>query len=191
MIIVQDNFYDNPEEVYQKAISVKYEEEGDPLLPEGHAGSRSLKPYYEDIALEEISRLLQFPVESGSLKDNAKFQYCTQNDRVWVHTDPFEYAAVVYLDRYVPVNAGTSFYTWKETNQNTLPVEYESEPQRFFDEHPYPLDMTKWEENLRIGLRFNRIIIYPGEYFHDATNYYGKSFEDARLFQTFFMNRRK
>jgi len=72
-----------------------------------------------------------------------------------------------------------------------LPVEYESEPKRFFEDNPYPLDMTKWEENLRIGLQFNRIIIYPGKYFHDATNYYGKSFEDARLFQTFFMDRVK
>ena len=187
MIIIEDNFYDDPEEVYQKAISVKYDTDNTGI---GHAGTRSNEPHFEDIALEKISRLLQFPIESDS-PDTACFQYCTQEDRVWVHTDPFDYAAVLYLDRYVPVNAGTSFYTWKETNQNTLPVEYESEPQRFFDEHPYPLDMTKWEENLRIGLRFNRIIIYPGNYFHDATNYYGNSFEDARLFQTFFMNRRK
>ena len=187
MIIVEDNFYDNPEEVYQKAISVEYnsgEKEG------GHAGQRSIEKHYEEVALDKISRLLQFQIYSHS-PDNAKFQYCTQQDRVWVHTDPFEYAAVVYLDRYVPVNAGTSFYTWKETKINTLPVEYESEPNRFFEDNPYPLDMTKWEENLRIGLQFNRIIIYPGKYFHDATNYYGKAFEDARLFQTFFMDRVK
>jgi hypothetical protein len=187
MIIIEDNFYDDPEEVYQKAISVEYnsgEKEG------GHAGQRSIKPYFKDIALEKISRLLQFSIESDS-DDTAKFQYCTQRDRVWVHTDPFDYAAIIYLDRYVPVNAGTSFYTWKETNENTVPADYIKTPKRFFEENPYPLDMTKWEENCRVGLRFNRILLYPGCYFHDATNYYGNSFEDARLFQTFFLNRVK
>ncbi len=185
MIIVEDNFYDNPEEVYQKAISVEYDIDNANTT---HAGTRSYKSYYMDIALEKISRLLQFPVESNS-DDTGKFQYCTQTDRVWVHTDPFDYAAVVYLDRYVPVNAGTSLYTWKETNAHRLPVEYESDQQRFFEDNPYPLDMTKWDVNLRVGLLFNRIVMYPGVYFHDASNYYGDSFEDARLFQVFFLNR--
>ena len=49
----------------------------------------------------------------------------------------------------------------------------------------------KTEDSFVFLTNRNRIIIYPGDYFHDATNYYGKSFEDARLFQTFFMNRKK
>ena len=39
MIIVEDNFYDNPEEVYQKAISVEYNS-GEKVG--GHAGQRSI-----------------------------------------------------------------------------------------------------------------------------------------------------
>ena len=187
MIIVEDNFYDNPEEVYQTAINAEYNS-GEKPDDEHHAGQRTIESYYEEEAIEKINRLLPFQIY-GDSPSNAKFQYCTQHDRVWVHTDPFDYAAVLYLDRYVPVNAGTSFYTWKETNAHRLPVEYESNPQRFFEDNPYPLDMTKWEVNFRVGLRFNRIIIYPGDYFHDASNYYGNSFEDARLFQVFFLNR--
>ena len=49
MIVVEDGFYDNPEEVYQTAISVKYDVDA---TGDGHAGARSYDSYYEDIALE-------------------------------------------------------------------------------------------------------------------------------------------
>ena len=68
MIIVEDNFYDDPEEVYQKAISIEYnsgEKEG------GHAGQRSIERYYEEVAMEKISRLLKVQLYSNS-PDNAR-----------------------------------------------------------------------------------------------------------------------
>ena len=54
MIIVEDNFYDNPEEVYQKAISVEYNS-GEKVG--GHAGQRSIEKYYEEIYIEDTDRI--------------------------------------------------------------------------------------------------------------------------------------
>lgn len=43
----------------------------------------------------------------------------------------------------------------------------------------------KWIEVDRIGYRYNRMVAYPSGVFHSATNHYGGSLADGRLYQTF------
>ena len=127
-----------------------------------------------------------------------RFQVCTALDRAYPHIDDDPYAAVVFLDRKQPVEGGTSFY--KNKIDNTVNFQLDSKSKLpegtrafssrwldYLDEvRISPHDVTKWEEVARVGMLFNRFVGYPGNYYHDATNYYGSSFEDGRLFQVFF-----
>lgn len=49
-------------------------------------------------------------------------------------------------------------------------------------------DLTKWELVDRIGNVFNRLVLYPGHYWHMSLDYFGSDLNSGRLFQTFFFN---
>ena len=44
---------------------------------------------------------------------------------------------------------------------------------------------NKWVEIDRVGYIFNRMVAYPSGILHSATNHYGGSLKDGRIYQTF------
>ena len=48
--------------------------------------------------------------------------------------------------------------------------------------------MDKWELTDRLSNKFNRLILYMGDYFHVSLDYFGTNLYDGRLFQTFFFD---
>jgi len=48
--------------------------------------------------------------------------------------------------------------------------------------------MTKWEQTTFIGNKYNRLILYRGDFFHTSLDYFGRDMYDGRLFQTFFFD---
>ena len=49
-------------------------------------------------------------------------------------------------------------------------------------------DMTKWELTDRLSNKFNRLVLYRGDFFHMSLDYFGQDMNDGRLFQTFFFD---
>jgi hypothetical protein len=49
-------------------------------------------------------------------------------------------------------------------------------------------DMTKWEMTDRLANKFNRLVLYRGDFFHMSLDYFGQDKYDGRLFQTFFFD---
>jgi hypothetical protein len=184
MIIVEDWFYDNPEQVYDLALKQEYKTCEELIGRKGFSGKRTELEYVTEEAIDKLSRYFGRQVyPHGNMC--GRFQVCTSMDRTFPHTDTDPLAAVVFLDRKQPVNAGTSFYRNKIDNS----TENSSEDfNKYIAESGINLfDKTQWEEVARIGLLFNRLVAYPGTLWHDATNYYGHSFESGRLFQVFFL----
>ena len=50
------------------------------------------------------------------------------------------------------------------------------------------LDFTAWEMTDYVGNIFNRAIVYQGNYFHAAVQYFGHSDDYCRMHQTFFFS---
>jgi hypothetical protein len=46
---------------------------------------------------------------------NTAFQYTTENDETWIHYDPTNWAAVLYLTPDAPLDSGTAIYMHNET----------------------------------------------------------------------------
>ena len=188
-LVVIDNFYNNPDEVREFALSQDFNVDGN--YP-GHRTQSFLTPSVK----EEINSHIRahhgeiiWPDREDSYC--GAFQYTTASDRTWIHADGWnDWAGVCYLTPDAPLTAGTALYRHKETGITRIP--------RLPDgERAEPLmsnlesdgnDYTKWDVVDQVANVYNRLILYPGDLFHASVDYFGKSLVDGRLFQTFFFN---
>jgi hypothetical protein len=111
----------------------------------------------------------------------------------WVHRDGnCVLAGVVYLNENPEVTAGTSLYTKKTIESNTVNGE---EKEQFFKDSSNideALYLKKLEENnsnfietLTVGNVYNRLVCYDGANFHKANNFVCGN--EPRLTQVFFV----
>jgi hypothetical protein len=49
-------------------------------------------------------------------------------------------------------------------------------------------DYNKWEMTDEISNKYNRLILYRADMFHQSLVYFGDNISNGRLFQTFFFN---
>lgn len=174
-LVIGEDFYTNPDEVRAMALSQPFDVVGN------YPGART-KPMINDSIKNAIGTLLlgagrvtNWHEESGY---TGAFQLCTASDRTWIHADSFNtWAGVCYLTPNAPLSGGTSLYRHKATGNR-----------EFAGDHYEGYDYTKWEEVDRIGNVYNRIILYRANLFHASVDYFGSTFEDGRLFQTFFFD---
>ena len=181
-----DNFYANPIEVREFALKQEFKVRGN------YPGQRT-ESFLTD-ATKKTLRDILYPF-AGEITDwggeyTGSFQYTTSSDRSWIHADSTtDWAAVCYLTPDAPLSAGTGLFRHKQTglrgwtyNEHTK-EETESSPT-----YTECMDYTKWELVDRIGNVYNRLILYRGDLFHVSLDYFGKTLQDGRLFQTFFFN---
>ena len=192
--IVKDDFYSNPEKVYQKALKADYYE------PPDYTGFRSRNVYHEPGVKAKLERILGIKInrwDTDPEEENGVFyQGFSKGNRKevpGVHSDhPFnDITIVVYLTPGLPFDCGTSLWMHKKTGMINPP---DNESAR---RHQMKLSQMKdlfekesrirckWEEIDRFGYRFNRMVAYPSGVLHSATNHYGSELKNGRLYQTF------
>jgi hypothetical protein len=187
-VIIVDNFYTNPDEVRSFALEQDFNIDGN------YPGHRTKSFLNEPIVkyIEEITGFEMEPLEDPGY--TGAFQVTFASDRTWIHADSWnEWAGVCYLTPDAPVTGGTGLFKHKATGLTSAPrlpngevneslmAIVESEAQ----------DYTKWELVDVIGNKYNRCVFYKGDMFHASLDYFGKTKEDGRLFQTFFFNSKK
>jgi hypothetical protein len=175
-VIIVDEFYGNPDAVREFALSQPFNVKGN------YPGARTL-PFLNDNTKQVIGDIIRHA--GGEIRNwhedsgyTGSFQLCTAIDRTWIHADSFNtWAGVLYLTPNAPRWSGTALYRHKETG------EYEKKG----DNHE-GYDYTKWDKTDVIANRYNRLVLYRGNMFHAAQEYFGSTPYDGRLFQTFFFD---
>lgn len=178
-----DNFYSNAMGVRDFALSLPFDVKGNypgartkPMQGEHSTNAKSM---FEDILHKKIT---WWPEEY-----NTAFQYTTAQDKTWVHYDPTNWAAVLYLTPDAPLEAGTAIYRNKDSkifmlDRNDPKTDYNSSAEDINE-------LDKWEPIVQVSNIFNRLVIYRGEYYHRSMlPGFGDSKYNGRLFQTFFFN---
>jgi hypothetical protein len=176
-LIIVDDFYTNPDEVRQLALSQDFSPRA------GYPGNRT-GSFINQSIMATIQNILQNV--AGSVTDwniaeglTGSFELATAADRSWIHTDHYNtWAGVCYLTPDAPISGGTAMYLHKATGaryQPELTGDYESQ------------DMTRWEMVDQVGNIYNRLVLYRSDMFHTSIDYFGKTKNDARLFQLFFL----
>lgn len=177
-VIIIDDFYKNPKEVREFALSQNFNVEGNfpgfrtkDFLPE------STKSYISEFVKPFTGKFIGFSkIYSGS------FQIATAKDRTWIHADRHnKWAGVCYLTPDAPHTAGTGLFRHKATGAS---YNYELPKNTNIEGYDY----TKWDLVDVIGNKFNRLVLYRGDLFHASLNYFGDSNENGRLFQLFFFD---
>ena len=182
-LMVFDNFYSNAHQVREYAITLPFTISGnypgvrtDIMRGEYNTNTKTM---FEDILCKKIT---WWPEEY-----NTSFQYTTAKDKTWIHHDPTNWAAVLYLTPDAPLESGTAIYQNKKTkismydDRNPL-TEYNNNTEEI-------TDLERWEPIIQVSNIFNRLVMYRGEYYHRSMlPGFGDSVYNGRLFQTFFFN---
>jgi len=176
---VVDNFYINPENVREFALSVEYKED-----IRWYKGLRSEIPYrpkgikqaFERIIGEEI-----FNFEEHGY--NGCFQITTASDPQVYHYDMQKWAAMIYLTPDAPLESGTRLHKSKITG-----LRHASEEGVDFSFSCGFYDSTKFDVVDSAGNIFNRLVIMDARSIHSAGPYFGQSNGDGRLTHLFFFD---
>lgn len=192
--IAIDNFYANPLQVREVALSTEYAVAG---KSEGYnngnapwPGKMSKKSYQpKDIDIK-ISKLLKRNVVQRHGLGSGKFRISKVNevsDSV-VHADDVyrnlcAYAGVLYLNPNVTNVEGTILYKHVPSGERILKDKTEMNRIVLNGEHK---DLKFWQKELVSYITFNRLIIYPAHVFHGTGPMFGTTDEDARMVQLFF-----
>lgn len=193
-LIVKDNFYSHPLEVYKKALQSSYFE------PEHVTGFRSRLVYHETGVKAKLEKILGIKItrwDTDPVEENGVFYQGLSKGRKkevpGVHSDePYnDITVVIYLTPGIPLDCGTSLWMHKKTglrdpataaDARRLHMKLSDLKNQLELESK---DRSKWVEIDRAGYGYNRMVAYPSGIFHSATNHYGGHLKTGRIYQTF------
>ena len=200
-VAVISNFYENPDAIRQFALAQKYkfrhEEAGVDYVYPGcrtedlHALDASLQA----MVLKKLVSVFHIP-EHDLMRwsISSSFQSVSEIYKEGViHTDSNTiFAGVLYLTPDAPLNSGTSLYRKNTSfNQERYQKALDQNDERFksgeivmnTDYH------SMFDEVVRVNNVYNTLILYEGDIFHAANQFFGRTLEDSRLAQVFFVNK--
>lgn len=189
-LVILDNFYNDPLQVREMALKMDYEVKGN------FPGART-KPVFNQSVYDLIERTLEPNAGKITWWDRSEnsytgsFQYTTSRNRSWIHADQTTtWAGVLYLTPDAPLSGGTGLFRHKATGLEMAPrtADGKYDMELLAEVNKDSQDMTKWEMTDFVGNKFNRLVMYRGDYFHTSMDYFGQNMYDGRLFQTFFFN---
>jgi hypothetical protein len=162
-IIIEDNVFSNPFEIRNFLLSISYNRSSQNT---GWKGFRSnlLNDKIEESLIEKIKvhlnldKIKSYHFYGHYSLENTKLQCFPDFYSYGIHTDPSEYAGVIYLNDSPKKDCGTSFF---DTHKNMI----------------FSVDNI-----------FNRMVIYNSNLYHRPTDLFGKDIYDSRLTLTFFLS---
>jgi len=193
-ILVKDNFYSDPVKVYKAALKSEFHE------PLDCTGLRSKKVYHEPGVKAKLEKILGIKINRWDVdpeEENGVFYQGFSKGRnkevPGVHSDePYnDITVLIYLTPGLPVDCGTSLWMHKQTQLTDPAMSKDARRlKKSIYDIRYQLEIesknrSKWIETDRIGYKYNRMVAYPSGTLHSATQHYGGTLKDGRIYQTF------
>ena len=185
-IYVFDDFYQDPDEM---RISVLRRTDWGYFG--NYPGIRTGRINYDtSLMLRNVfeEQIIRRRIEDWNVGNNTCFQLCYSWDTTWIHHDPCQWAAVIYLTPDAPPESGTGFFRHKETGIDR----YDGNSKNCFNSNwEENTDLNKWDKMAEVSNVYNRAVIYRGDLYHRSMlPGFGNSLETGRLTQTFFFDER-
>ena len=183
-LVVIDDFYNDPDAVRDFALTRNFVPRGE----HGAIGHRTLDHYHFEGVKERFENILGGKMITGEklggweYQTNGVFQHCMAEDPFVIHADAQQWAAMVYLTPNAPPQCGTSMYRHKESGLDSIRGDdWDIFKGNYYDETPFVLVD-------KIGNKYNRCVIMDAKLIHAASEYFGDSMMNDRLFQIFFFD---
>jgi hypothetical protein len=199
-VTVIADFYENPDEIRKYALAQKYtychEMTGiDYVFP----GSRTkdLKDLSQSLYEKICKKLISvFHIPEHDLmrwQINTSFQIVeSEYDHGLIHQDQNTvFAGVLYLTPDAPLDSGTSLFRKNSTYDEDLYWKLIKENDERF-KRKETIDFSyhnMFDEVVRVNNVYNSLILFEGDIHHCANQFFGKTKEDSRLAQVFFITK--
>jgi hypothetical protein len=177
-MFIVDNFYSNPDQVREFALSVDYEKD-----LRWYKGLRSTQAYRDDDIKASFEKIIGEPIQDWEQGYNGVFQIMTAEDPQVYHFDTQKWAAMIYLTPNAPIESGTRLHKSRinGTRHRDEPGADEAFGGNFYDS-------TQFDVIDAAGNVYNRLVIMDAGCFHSAGPYFGNSKENGRLTHLFFFD---
>ena len=200
-VAIIENFYQNPDAIRkfalaQQYVSLKDKKKATYVYP----GTRTAdlvdldKNLHEKIIKKLVSVFHNAEYDYMRWAISTSFQSVTEEYAQGViHTDQNTvFAGVLYLTPDAPLNGGTSLF---KPNKSFNAEQYERclvENDERFKVGQIVMDTSyhsMFDEIVRVNNVYNTLILYEGRHYHAANQFFGKTLQDSRLAQVFFVNK--
>jgi hypothetical protein len=197
-VTIINDFYDNPDAIRQFALAQKYtfrhEEEG---LDYVYPGCRTQDLHALDASLQAmvLKKLVSvFHIPEHDLMRwaiSSSFQSVSEIYKEGViHTDTNTiFAGVLYLTPNAPLDSGTSLYRKNASFSEAKYKQACDQNDERFKSGEIVMDTSfhsMFDEVVRVNNVYNTLILFEGDMFHAANQFFGQNIEDSRLAQVFF-----
>jgi hypothetical protein len=176
--VVVDNVYDDPDAVREFALKQTFQ-----YHPDYHKGQRTNEvfrfPGLKEMFENALGRKIKNWEKYGT---NGCFQSCVAGDQLVYHYDIQQYAGIIFLTKDAPPQTGTTFYRSRHTKTMKLNGDSHIIFKNGF------LDSTEFDVVDVVGNVYNRLVLFDARMIHAASNYFGNSVQNGRLFQLFFFD---
>lgn len=192
-LLVVDDFLDNAEGLRQAALRLTYPEQQGAF-----PGRNSLERINIEGLADEVSCLLGEPLKPiDPLESHGKCRITLAADigRAKVHIDHSHWSGILYLSRQEDSRGGTDFFRHLPTNSDRAPMYEEGLGHMGFGSYEEmhraiiekdSLDDSKWERNMSVPMRFNRLLLLRPWLWHTAGPGFGDRLENGRLVYLMF-----
>ena len=178
-MFVVDNFYANPDDIRNYALTqVEYEEDN-----RWYKGLRSKTTYRPKGLKESFEHIIGQKIHDFESSYNGVFQIMRSNDPQVYHYDTQKWAGMIYLSPDAPIISGTRLHRSK-INGTRHRDDYECDVAFQGDFY----DSTKFDITDSAANIYNRLLIMDAGSFHSAGPYFGNTMESGRLTHLFFFD---
>ncbi len=181
---IVDDFYQDPYAVREFALKQEYVEGG---LGRGFIGRRTSHQFLFDGLKESFERTMNTTINLWNEHQmNGRFQIAWGGEPLVFHCDSQKWAGMLYLTPDAPFESGTTLYAHKKTRVRDYydprwGEVWETSEKTHLDKTPFePVDVA--------GNVFNRLVIFDASSIHSASEYFGQTAIDGRLWQMFFFD---
>lgn len=203
-IIVIDDFYDNPSEVRQFALTREYPTPGNHTYPGRNSVRTHDGIWYNDQIHQKIETAIGRKIIPQNIEttggDCGYFRISLASDSFEqdIHVDPgSDWGGVLFLNvgSQCSPEAGTSFWRHRKLGSERVPMN--PEEGRVYGYSDYEeirknliygdgLDRSLWDRYCFVPMKYNRLVLFSPYLWHSHGDNFGDSIENGRLVQLFF-----
>ena len=200
-VTIIENFYENPDAIRKFALAQQYTyckevSKIEYVYPGCRTKDLSLlnKELFDKICTKLVSVFHNAENDQMRWLITTSFQSVSaEYNQGVIHTDSNTvFAGVLYLTPDAPLTGGTSLF---KKNKTFDEAEYQQalvQNDERFKAGEIAMNTSyhsMFDEVVRVNNVYNTLIIYEGRHFHAANDFFGKTLEDSRLAQVFFINK--
>jgi len=198
-VTVIDNFYKKPDAVRDFALGQEYKfchelTDINYVFPGCRTKDLSTLNFslYEQVCRKLVSVFHNTDHDYMRWAISTSFQSVSETyQRGLIHQDTCIFSGVLYLSPDAPLTAGTSLFRKNgKFNEASYKAALDENDLRFRSNKEVSWDYHEmFDEVVRVNNVYNTLILFEGDIFHCANDFFGKTLQDSRLAQVFFINR--